>query len=78
MDVKVCSWGQFDRIHGYGWCLGGNLEIIDRVQIQCGGSASLGMQGNQGLLLPTQENYRHAITASCLLIFGSSSPRIVC
>lgn len=46
------------------------LEIIDHWFV-CGGSACLGMQGNQGLLLPTQENYQHAITASCLPIFVS-------
>lgn len=46
------------------------FEIIDHWFV-CGGSASLGMQGNQGLLLPTQENYQHTITASYLLVFVS-------
>lgn len=74
--MEVCSWGQFDRIHGYGWCLVvGVLKSLTMGRLW--GSASLGMQGNQGLLLPTQEKYRHAITASCLLTPGPLSPRIV-
>lgn len=49
--------------------------MIDRTgKFVCGGSASLGMQGNQGLLLPTQENYQRVQEPSPLAVYSFSIP----